>query len=53
MALQIKKLRPEYVKENEQVYRQLDPSEKQIVNRRVDQKKLSQRVDRERTKKYI
>ena len=32
--------RPEYVKEDEQVYRQLGPAEEQIVSRRVDQKKL-------------
>lgn len=49
----LKNSRPEYVKENEQVYRQLDPSEKQIVNRRVDQKKLFKEKRRERTKKYI
>lgn len=49
----LKNSRPEYVKENEHVYRQLDPSEKQIVNRRVDQKKLLKRsTEREQRNTY-
>lgn len=46
----LKNSRPEYVKESEQVYRQLDPSGKQTVNIRVDQRKLFKEKHRERIK---